>query len=678
MKDRIPDGSDELYCTSTDSGEEYVPASIAESTDDTDGSMICEMSPSMSPSSLSDRTLSSRSSATNVCIPDTTCSPSREHGESASVSIPAVRKKEDGSRMYNKRQFCLYCGSSFLKIVKHLERKHNKELEVAKALSFPKGSKQRRVHLECLRNKGNFAHNAEVLKTGTGKLVARKQPREESQAKDYMHCLYCQGLFMKRTMWRHFQMCKFKPVNPKPGKTRVQALCAFAEPTPAGVSEELWKLVNNMNQDAVAHAVRNDWCIMEMGKHLYNKHGFEVDKHEYIRQKLRELGRLCLHGGEVTNMKTIKEYVIPANFMQTVDAVKHTAQGNKGHSKSLPLKLGHSLKRMSMLLESDAIIKGDKDGAEEARAFRNLYDAKWHELVSVTSLKSLNESKWNAPQLLPFTADVQKLHNYLDEKQQQYQHDLQSEASSHNWATLAKVTLAQVILFNRRREGEVSKMSLSAFTSRDTSAPHEDVNLALSELEKKLCHHFTRIEMRGKRGRKVAILLSPVMYEALNMLHQKRKQCGVLKENAYVFARPGAMSHYRGSDCIRQFVQLCDVKNPLSLTSTRLRKHMATLSKVLNLQETELDQLADFMGHDIRVHRQFYRLPEGTLQLVKISKILMAMEQGRLADFQGKSLEEINIDPTGMWFLLKSTLAILSFKWVQHHNYSIMYFIPPV
>ncbi|KAK0148604.1 hypothetical protein N1851_011041 [Merluccius polli] len=81
------------------------------------------------------------------------------------------------------------------------------------------------------------------------------------------------------------------------------------------------------------------------------------------------------------------------------------------------------------------------------------------------------------------------------------------------------------------------------------------------------------------------------MYEALDMLHQKRKECGVLKENAYVFARPGVMSHYRGSDCIRQFVQLCDVKNPLSLTSTRLRKHMATLSKVLNLQETELDQL---------------------------------------------------------------------------------------
>ncbi|XP_055022443.1 uncharacterized protein LOC129412454 isoform X2 [Boleophthalmus pectinirostris] len=651
MKENIPDGSEELFDTSPDSGEEYVPVSSGESTDE---STICEtLPPSLSeetPKSKSRATpcqSSSRSSATKVFTPDSTCSPSRGCGESTSVSIPGVRKKEDGSRMYNKKQFCLYCGSSFLKISTHLERKHNKEVEVAKALSFPKGSKQRRVHLESLRNKGNFAHNTEVLRTGKGKLVARKQPRENSQAKDYMHCVYCQGLFRKRAMWRHVQICHLKPdiVNPKPGKTRVQALCAFAEPTPAGISEELWKLVNNMNQDVVAHAVKSDWCIMELGKHLYNKHGSDLDKHEYIRQKLRELGRLRVHGGEVTNMKTIREYLIPANFMQTVNAVKHTAQSNKSNAKSLPLKLGHSLKKMSMLLESDAIIKGDKDATEAARSFRNIYDAKWHELVSATSLKSLSESKWNAPQLLPFTADVQKLHNYLDEKQKQYQHDLESEASSQNWASLAKVTLAQVILFNRRREGEVSKMSLSAFTSRDRSAPHEDVNLALSELEKKLCHHFTRIEMRGKRGRKVAVLLSPAMQEALDVLHQKRNECGVLKENAYVFARPGAMSHYRGSDCIRQFVQSCGVKNPLSLTSTRLRKQMATLSKVLNLQETELDQLADFMGHDIRVHRQFYRLPEGTLQLVKISKILMAMEQGRLAEFQGKSLEQITIDP---------------------------------
>ncbi|KAK3516025.1 hypothetical protein QTP70_001870 [Hemibagrus guttatus] len=58
----------------------------------------------------------------------------------------------------------------------------------------------------------------------------------------------------------------------------------------------------------------------------------------------------------------------------------------------------------------------------------------------------------------------------------------------------------------------------------------------------------------------------------------------------------------------------------------------------------ELDQVADFLGHDIRVHREYYRLPEATIQLAKISKLLLAMEKGRLPDLQGKSLDDIEIE----------------------------------
>ncbi|XP_052443599.1 uncharacterized protein LOC127985606 [Carassius gibelio] len=69
------------------------------------------------------------------------------------------------------------------------------------------------------------------------------------------------------------------------------------------------------------------------------------------------------------------------------------------------------------------------------------------------------------------------------------------------------------------------------------------------------------------------------------------------------------------------------------------------MSKILNLNENEADQLADFLGHDIRIHRQYYRLPEGTLQLAKMSKVLMAMEKGTLSDYKGKKLDDIEIDP---------------------------------
>jgi len=75
------------------------------------------------------------------------------------------------------------------------------------------------------------------------------------------------------------------------------------------------------------------------------------------------------------------------------------------------------------------------------------------------------------------------------------------------------------------------------------------------------------------------------------------------------------------------------------------------MSKILNLDENEADQLADFLGHDIRIHRQYYRLPEETLQLAKISKVLMAMEKGTLSDYKGKKLDDIEIDPNGMSIL---------------------------
>ncbi|KAI4893795.1 hypothetical protein NFI96_025528 [Prochilodus magdalenae] len=66
------------------------------------------------------------------------------------------------------------------------------------------------------------------------------------------------------------------------------------------------------------------------------------------------------------------------------------------------------------------------------------------------------------------------------------------------------------------------------------------------------------------------------------------------------------------------------------------------------MTNTEMDQLANFLGHDIRIHHEFYLLPEKTLQLAKISKILMALEQGGIAEFQGKNLDEIGIEPDGV------------------------------
>lgn len=666
------------YSSSPDSEEEYIPDTCDESSDSDEiplqkrkGSTLFRI-PTTASKSSSRGPLSSKPSSSSS--PRAHCSseslPDTEDGDS--VSILAVSKKTDGSRKYNKMQYCLFCESAVQKLARHLERHHKNELDVAKALSFNKGSKERRMQLEYIRNKGNFVHNAAVLKTGKGSLVAFKQPKKDSVGQDFMHCVYCQGLFARKLLWKHVRQCKFKPEvgqeKAKPGKSRIQSLCAFAQPTPPGVSEQFWKLVTSMHQDEVTAFIKSDPCIMAYGCHLLHKAQSKgSDQSMHVRQQLRELGRLVLNAREVTPLQTVQDLLKPGNFNDTVKAAQHTVGYNsktgKSKSPSLSLKLGGHLNNMALFFKSEALIKEDHTRAEECQSFYDISKARWNTYVSGPATKELKEAKYNTPQLLPFTEDVKRLHCYLDEKQQKHLKDLKEKSSPTNWKELAEVTLAQVIIFNRRREGEVSNMPLSAFTSRDKSAPHKDVNLALSDVEKELCSYFTRIEIRGKMDRMVPVLLTPQMEEALELLVNKREECEVLKENHYLFARPSALTHFRGSDCIRQYAKSCGAKNPNSISSTKLRKHVATLSNVLNLKDTELDQLAGYLGHDIRVHRQYYRLPEGTLQLAKVSKILMALESGRLGEFAGKSLDEIDISPNGIWVHLVSTSQFSFFKY---------------
>lgn len=114
----------------------------------------------------------------------------------------------------------------------------------------------------------------------------------------------------------------------------------------------------------------------------------------------------------------------------------------------------------------------------------------------------------------------------------------------------------------------------------------------------------------------------------------------------------GSLKSIRGPDAIRKHVRLSNVKYPESIYSTNLRKHVATLSQLVNLEKNELETLANFMGHDISIHRQYYHLPENTLQLAKCSKLMLLMEKGGVGEQHGKTLDEIEVNLEGEYYLL--------------------------
>ena len=159
------------------------------------------------------------------------------------------------------------------------------------------------------------------------------------------------------------------------------------------------------------------------------------------------------------------------------------------------------------------------------------------------------------------------------------------------------------------------------------------------------------IEIRGKRGRKVPILLTKEVKRAIDVLLAKWSEVGIYPENPYLFAVTGKQSlgHLRPWECLRK-VATCeelDLEKPEAVTSTKLRKYVATVSQILDLQKNELDWLARHLGHDIRVHREYYRLHDSTIELAKVGKLLYTVDEGKASQWAGRSLDEIDlkIDP---------------------------------
>ncbi|GFS04920.1 histone-lysine N-methyltransferase SETD7 [Elysia marginata] len=57
-----------------------------------------------------------------------------------------------------------------------------------------------------------------------------------------------------------------------------------------------------------------------------------------------------------------------------------------------------------------------------------------------------------------------------------------------------------------------------------------------------------------------------------------------------------------------------------------------------------MEWLANHMGHELNIHRDFYRLHEFTVEIAKVSRMLMAIDAGQARRYTGKSLNEIGLE----------------------------------
>nr|XP_020474167.1 uncharacterized protein LOC109970738 [Monopterus albus] len=569
---------------------------------------------------------------------DEAASKSDEHSSDDDY-IPSGDIRDPETPSFTRKNYCYVCGKGMSKIARHLLRHADEEPDIAEAFALPKKSKERKKLLNILRNRGNYKHNQEVIKSNSGQLKLRRRPKDVTQgAKTFVHCLHCKGLFKRKELWRHVARCGSKIMSncaAQEGRKRVLNEIALAESSlsqkfPSGV----WKILSAMNQDKIALVVQKDNLLIQLTQYLTEKHVNKQGRnHDYIRQKLREMGRLLLALHE-RSIFSFEDAIKPTNFCKVAEAVKDLAgfdEKSQIYNKpNLALKLGQSLKRICSIVSAGPDVSEQK--VRDMRTFVTLCTKEWSELVTCSAYDLLSGRQVNNPSTIPFTRDVQAFYKCLETTSATAIGTLKKYESPQVYNALCRVTLAQVSVLSKGAP-EVSKMTLKSFQERDNTA-------------KVLSKHFIRINIQNRTGHSVAVLLTSELVHAISLLVSKRAACGVHKDNPFLFAKPdsSASSLYHGGNCIRDFSNLCHAKNPEHLRSVHLHKHIARIFQILNLENDELDHLAKLLSLDIRADREYYRSPEAAVELAKIAKLLLAMEKGFLERFKGNSLDEIEIE----------------------------------
>lgn len=590
----------------------------------------------------------------------TTVSCNTEKLTESGINISASRKAlSSGKRIRNKGHSCYFCHKIIQNSARHLEVVHGNEMEVAKLLAMPKNSKARRDGFVALSRSADFYHNVEVLSSKRGELILVRRPTENelkcNKFSDYGPCPHCLGFMLKAHLWHHIKNnCTSKRNDQQNSKLIIAESNAILNNTFGAEfsTNFVFNISSKLRDDIVGEYCKNDNMILQFGAMQFEKYG--CTQSELIRQSMRQLGRFTLKMREMDNSKNrLSDYLFPEKFDQIIQAVKLLCVTHQSIDKrpqfdvpSLALKIGYALKKCASIKRGISLKGGNLKGNETLLSFLSLMDLEWNVRISSNALATLYNRKMNATQLLPLTSDLMKLNHYIDENMKTNRKLLSQNPLIKYWKLLASFCLSKVILFNKRRSGEASRMKIVDFRSRPKWSEQctEELKNSFTDIENTLANQLTVVDIVGKRGRRVPVLLTCDVKDCIEILIETRNTVGIAENNPFVFARTEkSVLSIRGNDCLRKCSLEAGLERPQNISSTKLRKYIATVCQVLNLSENEHDWLARHLGHDIRVHRDFYRLHESAVELTKVSRLLMVVDQGQVNKFAGKKLEDINL-----------------------------------
>ncbi|XP_050360159.1 uncharacterized protein LOC126779973 [Nymphalis io] len=397
-----------------------------------------------------------------------------------------------------------------------------------------------------------------------------------------------------------------------------------------------------MRPDEISLVAKSDKLICMFGAQYLRQHRGEHFV-TVVSRKMRELAKLLLK--IKPNINSLEQVLQPQYYGILVHATKIVARYNDVTGKfdvpTYTMNIATSIKQCCGI----ALMQARKMETNihtaslqtDLRTLSKLITENWKFDISNQAADDLS-MKWNKTTIVLLAADLKLLMDYLCKVSKLSSDNLKENVTNvEAFDNLVECTYCRVLLLNRRRHDDIQRITLNDYIDNAN-----EKNKFLSCTEKMLIDNLKRIVIRGKRGEGVPVLFTSEIQNDINILLSMR-HLYVSNENNFLFVKTSGsiVCDYK---ILEKYAQACGATNYRSLTSTRLRKHLATMSQLFSMTETQREQLATFMGHALNVYKDNYQLPSDIYQTAKISKLLVLMEDGKADQYKGKAFDEIDFN----------------------------------
>ncbi|XP_074102466.1 uncharacterized protein LOC141529696 isoform X1 [Cotesia typhae] len=409
-----------------------------------------------------------------------------------------------------KKYFCIYCHKLVIKLPRHIETVH-KDLEEAQQLkNTPKGTKERKKLIEIYRDNGRAMHNTHP-DYNTGLLLVSRRPKLDNKpANDYTTCPKCLKTVTKANSYKHYAVCINAKTN---GSQSYKFLGRYVEGRIHATASDTLSLVifPVFHEDVIVRLIRYDWLVILYGNKLCIKYTPHY-QHNMIRARLRLVGRLLFAAKQINSqVEDLASLLAPEYIDTIVKAIEIVARINRMENNcgapSSALNLVTYLKHIRKIYESELAKKNDKDGLDRVIRFKKVYKNEVPDSINKIAMEGQSKIKRQKIVMLPMTEDIGRLIYYLKTERKRCFKILEKSFNLLEWLNGLKLVSAFLLVFNRRRVGDIQNILISDFSRIeciDKKKDLEEFNL-LDESGKKIAQKFFRVAIRGKK--KIVLLL---------------------------------------------------------------------------------------------------------------------------------------------------------------------------